>query len=312
MGHLTSRPYAGPADFERTIDLVRVCRAEERVDPWPPLYELRQHLRAGDAGAGCQLWEARSGHLAAFATIWEGATLLAAVHPQAECEDLDEQVLGWGLARARGMARQYGEQSALLVPALDDDRRAAELLERHGFRREDWAILRMARRLDEPFAEPALPPGFALRPVTSELELAAVEALHQEVFVAGATLARDRLAPERDAEDFRASDLVVVAPGGELAAFCLCSTGRECGSRHDARDGWIDLVGTRPAYRRRGLGRVALLAGLRQLQQYGALVALLGTTSWNTRAQMLFESAGFRLLHQVRWYAWEDGQRPAL
>lgn len=32
----TSRPYRHPDDLQSVIDLILTCRAEERIDPWPP------------------------------------------------------------------------------------------------------------------------------------------------------------------------------------------------------------------------------------------------------------------------------------
>jgi len=98
---------------------------------------------------------------------------------------------------------------------------------------------------------------------------------------------------------------VVLSATVAFAAFCLCSAGRAAG-RPGRGEGWIDLLGTRPAFRGRGLGRAILLSGLQQLKACGADVALLGTTSWNVAAQWLFASVGFQIMHQVRWYAWQE------
>ena len=51
-----------------------------------------------------------------------------------------------------------------------------------------------------------------------------------------------------------------------------------------------------------------LLAGLQQLKDFGADRALLGTASWNIAAQQLFAATAFRLLHQIRWYAWAEDE----
>lgn len=308
MEAVINRPYAGASDLERVIDLLETCRAVEAIDPWPPVYEVRQHLRAtgGSRSADTRIWESRTGALAAFATIWDGVALVSCVHPYAQCDDLAQQILGWGLEQARNLGRICGERATLFVPICADDLNGGALLERHGFMPEDWSLLRMARRLDEPVPPPGVPAGFILRPVASEQELAAAVAMHQEVFIAGSTIVRDRLALIHAAGDVLALDLVAVAPDGALAAFCLCSSSRADGGHPGRRTGWIDLLGTRPAYRRHGLGRAILLAGLHQLKDRGAEIALLGTTSWNSVAQRLFASVGFQLLHHVRWYAWEE------
>jgi len=307
MVTLTSRPYAGAADLRPLIDLLLTCRAAESIDPWPPLYELRHYLQPGgpQLAADTRLWEDRAGQLRACATIWDGEILVFGIHPQAQSDDLAAQVFSWGVARARELGHLRGERPALFVPLRADDASGCALLERQGFTPEEWSILRMRRPLDAPLADAQAPDGFVLRPVAGERELAAALAMHQEVFVKAAVTARDRLALIRAADDITTLDIVAVAPDGAFAAFCLCSAGRAAG-RPGRGEGWIDLLGTRPAFRGRGLGRAILLSGLQQLKACGADVALLGTTSWNVAAQWLFASVGFQIMHQVRWYAWQE------
>lgn len=306
METLTSRPYSSQSDLQPAIDLLLTCRAVEAIDPWPPIYELRQHLRAGALHnpADAQVWAHGSGQLAAIAMIWDGMALIFSIHPRDLSEDLADEILSWGIARAGALARRSGERACLLVPSCAADRQAAALLARRGFVAEDWWLLRMVRALAAPIAAAGLPDGWALRPASSAQDLAAATALYQDVFVADSSVVRERLALRRAGEQVHALDLVAVAPDGALAAFCLCTAG-PLDLAHPARkEGWIELIGTRPEYRRLGIGRVMLLAGLRQLKTLGAERALLGTASWNVAAQSLFASAGFQLLHEIRWYAW--------
>jgi hypothetical protein len=304
METLISRPYASQANQQLAIDLVLMCRAVEQIDPWPPIYELRQHLRLQELheSANTQIWERHGGELAAIATIWDGMVLIFAIHPRDLSEDLMAEILAWGIDCARARSRRYGERSNLFVPICADDRQGMALLERQGWSAEDWALLRMARPLAEPIAAPCIPKGFTLRPVRSAQDLAAATALEQDVFLAGSSIVRDRLALRGTGEHTQAVEIVAVAPDGSLAAFCLCTAGPLDAAHPAQKEGWIDLVGTRLAYRR--LGRAILLAGLQQLKSFGAGRALLGTASWNVAGQQLFVATGFRLLHQIRWYSW--------
>jgi ribosomal protein S18 acetylase RimI-like enzyme len=61
-------------------------------------------------------------------------------------------------------------------------------------------------------------------------------------------------------------------------------------------------MGTHPEFQRLGLGRAALLEGLRRLQTYGAATAYVGTSAANHRSQGLYQSAGFRLHHRKLAY----------
>ena len=89
-------------------------------------------------------------------------------------------------------------------------------------------------------------------------------------------------------------DLIAIAPDGTFAAFCLCSIDDEHNKRNNINDGWIDVLGTRRGFRKIGLGRAVLLAGLRKLQENGVADAVLGVDAENpTGALGLYESAGF-------------------
>jgi ribosomal protein S18 acetylase RimI-like enzyme len=288
--------------------LVRTCRAVEAIDPWPPVYELRHHLDAGgpERSVDTRIWERRTGELAAISTIWDGMALLFCIHPQELSESLAVAILAWGVDRARTLARRHGERATLLVPIHDDDRQTTALLERHEFVGEEWVMLRMTRSLALPIPAPHLPEGFSLHAVRDAREFAAATALYRDVFVSGSSIVRDRLALMRESDHIEAADLVLEAPDDTFAAFCLCTAGTPGISHTNHQEGWIDLIGTRLAYRRLGLGRAMLLAGLQQLKNFGADRALLGTASWNVAAQQLFAATEFQLMHQIRWYAWAE------
>jgi ribosomal protein S18 acetylase RimI-like enzyme len=149
-----------------------------------------------------------------------------------------------------------------------------------------------------------LPIGYTLRPVRYETEIAAVAALHQELFDTSAGVGAERLAMMRDPEYLPELDLVVVAPG--LGALSYdedwCRGGKP---------GWIELIGTRPAFRQRGLGRALLLTILQRLKGYGMDTALLGTSSGNAAAQRLFTTLGFHTVERLRWYVWDAAAGPA-
>jgi ribosomal protein S18 acetylase RimI-like enzyme len=302
---LNSRAYTGTTDLESLIDLLLLCRTIGGLDPWPPIRDIRRHLVAMPGGmADTRLWEDTTGSLCAFASLWDGEILLYCIHPHAQSDDLLAQILAWGQLRAQRHAERCGECATLCVPLRDDDRRDSVLLERQGFTPEVWSTLRMARLLHTPIPDPAVPEGCTIRQLAGEGELEAIVALHQQVFTT--TSARDeRLALMHD-PDYRPDlDLVAVAPNGAFAALCICSINAE-EDRHPAhREGWIELIGTHPGFRRRGLAQALLLTGLQRLRSHGLDTALLGTTSWNTPAQHLYAMHGFRTNYQVRWYFWE-------
>jgi mycothiol synthase len=302
---LTSRSYAGATDLEPLIDLLLLCRTIGGLDPWPPIREIRRHLAATPVVvADTRLWEDSAGAVLAFASIWDGEILLHCIHPRAQSDELLAQILAWGQARAERHAERCGERATLCVPLRDDDRRDGALLERQGFTSEACSTLRMARSLYTPIPAPAVPEGFIIRQLAGEAELIAIVALHQAVFSAPSA-GDERLALMRN-PDYRPDlDLVAVAPDGAFAGFCICSISAEEDRRPAHREGWVELLGTHPRFRRRGLGQALLLTGLQRLMLYGVDTALLGMTSWNAPARQLYTMNGFRTIYQVCWYIWE-------
>jgi ribosomal protein S18 acetylase RimI-like enzyme len=307
MMSLSSRPYAGTTDLEPLIDLLLLCRTSADLDPWPPIREIRWRLCSTTPAilADTRIWEDSTGAVQAFASLWDGEILLCCVHPRAQSDDQLEQMLAWAQARAQQHGARYGELAMLCVPLRDTNARDGDLLERRGFTLEAWSTLRMARSLHTPIQAPAIPEGFTIRHLAGTCELAAIVELHQAAF--STTSAGDeRLVLMQDSAYLPDLDLVAIAPDGTFAAFCICSIGAEEARRQSDQQGWVELIGTHPRFRRRGLGQALLLTGLQRLRLHGVDTALLGTTSWNTPAQQLYEMSGFRTIDQLRWYTWES------
>lgn len=106
--------------------------------------------------------------------------------------------------------------------------------------------------------------------------------VHARLEHGAATPARGHLTNDR-----YVGKLVVVAPDGTLAAYCICW--------FDAvnRSGEFEPVGTSTAFRGQGLGKGVMAEGLRRLRQQGARVAYVTALGDNHAAQKLYEAIGF-------------------
>jgi len=62
------------------------------------------------------------------------------------------------------------------------------------------------------------------------------------------------------------------------------------------------MLGVDPDYRGRGIGRIALLAGLSHLKNKGVQVVELTVDSENEVACALYHSVGFQTLTSSLWY----------
>lgn len=298
---ITMPPYS-PADRQRVIDFRRACTTRENVHDYPAvvdLYELLDALAAHEA-TRIGLWEDENGKLVAFAIVaLRYCNCYFHIHPQAHNREIETRIFEW----AARQVRENGSCTAIDTPCRDTDSARVELLERNGFVRLPEQTLFMARPLSESIPPAIFPEGFTLRQVAGEYELDAVVALHREAFGTQNMTIETRLAMLRNPEYSAELDLLLVAPGGILAAFCYCTIPGEANELSGRKEGEIAIIGTRPAYQKRGLGRAMLLAGLQRLKDSGVETATLGTSSENTGAQSVFFSAGFRISYRSLWYS---------
>ena len=93
-------------------------------------------------------------------------------------------------------------------------------------------------------------------------------------------------------------DLVIEAPGGRLAAFCIAWLDKQ----RPTPAGQIEPLGVHPDFHRLGLGRAILAEGLRRLRQLGAEHIYVETDQQRNAALALYESAGFRTVREVMVY----------
>ncbi len=195
------------------------------------------------------------------------------------CPGLADDVLDWYERQAGG-----GE---LAVGVLDAEHAVVEAVERRGYRAEPF-LRYLARDLDDLPPVPALPPGYAARPVGAG-EVDRRVAVHRAAF-APSRVTEASYRTVMAAWPYRADlDYVVQAPDGGFAASCLIWL--------DAANGVGELepVGCHPDHRRRGLTRAACLGALHALKAAGGSTAVVLTLdgSGHADAGPLYGSLGF-------------------
>jgi len=89
-------------------------------------------------------------------------------------------------------------------------------------------------------------------------------------------------------------DVVVAAPDGSLAAFCI-------GWLHD-NHGQIEPLGCHADYRHYALGRIALAEVLRRLQVARVEQIYVETDNYRDTAMKLYEHMGFEVIRDVWIY----------
>ena len=302
MTDVLSRACDYARDIERVIALLLNYRTAANLhDTYPHPWRLRLLLssRVWDAAQDSQIWEDANGRPAAFAMLWRrrpASPYLALerfVDPVGVTDDLVAAVWQWAAARAQAIAQELNEPLTVYASRLATAVYPNDPLEAYGSTPQppdpEAQGVYFARPLPDDIPAPTLPRGYLIRPLQSAAELAAYGALYD--FTAVHPHHRQEMF---DSDEY--NHLVAVAATGQFAAYCEYAFCRAEWAQSDRRRGWIEYLGVRSENRRQGLGRAALLAGLRQLQAVGVEVALLGTMNSNKTAVNLYETMGFTRL----------------
>jgi len=89
-------------------------------------------------------------------------------------------------------------------------------------------------------------------------------------------------------------DVILVYAADKPVGYCWTMIPREVEAAGGKRKGYIYMLGADPDYRGRGIGRIALLAGLIYLRRQGARFAEITVDSENQVARALYQSVGFK------------------
>ena len=186
-----------------------------------------------------------------------------------------------------GVARGYAPSEDTVAAAAYRD--AGFEVIRHSFQ--------MRIELDACPAEPVFPTGIEVRPMR-EGEEERIHAAHMETFAElwgfhEQTYEQWRVW-QRDRTSFNPELWYLALEGDELAGFALCAPAHS----GEPDFGWVELLGVRPAWRRRGLGEALLRHSFREMYARGFTRIGLGVDAENaTGAVKLYERVG---MHQVR------------
>lgn len=308
--NLSVRSYAGEIDLEAIAHLINTCEAVNRLDEGISISELQQEFNEPslDVARDIRLWEDAEGKLIGFAQlsipepgeVIDGA-LWFRVHPNARGGDLEAAAIAWGEVRMREVSTIPGAPVKLRSSARAEDGDRISLLTSSGFK-PDRYFFRMARSLSEPIPEPKLPQGFTLIQFPGEQDAEAWVEMFNQSFIDHWNhhdLTLDKFKYDLAKPDYRNDlDLIAVAGDGTFVAFCYCEISVDECDRTGRNQGWIACLGTRRGFRKIGLGRAMLLAGLHRLKAAGVETAILGVDAENiSGALRLYESVGF---HNIR------------
>jgi mycothiol synthase len=297
----TQRPYRDEADYAAMRRLI----AESY-----PLVAPHSTMLLGDLDWWRALRPDPDAYLPTVPLWFAGETLVGFLWPGEGSADTmlhphhraaESLMLAWAQEHLpRAVAE--GQEQALMQISLQSDTARNELLQQHGFvRSNDFLASHVIDLVDAP-PPPILPTGFALRDMVGDEGWEARVEVHRAAF-APSKLTLDKYRRARQSPTYRPDlDLVVVAPNGELAAFCILWLEEE------NRVALFEPVGCHPAYQRRGLGRALLYEGLQRLRQRGTVRAHVGSWLDDSAGAGLYRAVGFRLID--RFYEWHKTYGP--
>jgi mycothiol synthase len=198
--------------------------------------------------------------------------------------------LAEGRAREQIAEAPEGTRVVLRQNAGPEDQRTRGFLEANGYRyvRRFWT---MAIELDEEPPPPEWPPGVRVAPLGEGEERAVFEAMEEAFQDHWGNVPRpfeEWRAWMIQREGFDPTLWRLVWDGDELAAASLNAI--------RAGDGWVNVLGVRRPWRRRGLGLALLHESFGEFRRRGLPRALLGVDSENpTGATALYERAGMQV-----------------
>lgn len=215
------------------------------------------------------------------------------VLPHLRGSSQEEEMLCWAVDQ---MVDVKDLQNVWVSP--QDDARI-QWLEANGFKQDDFSMIHFKRSLSGALDMPPLPEGFSIRTSRGAEDARLRSRCSYGAFVS--TRAFDAYWPRT--ERFMNSpvyvpehEIFVIAPGGEVASFCIIWTDEK------TKVGHFEPVGTHPAFQRKGLGRCLMFDAMRRLQEEGMDAADLCTNYNNESAIPLYESVGFHKADHLLTY----------
>jgi mycothiol synthase len=280
--------------------------ADELYLDWTmPGFDLENDVRLvfapdGSLAASATLWDIRKPHI----RLWSDG----AVHPEHRGKGLFPPLMGWLTARAWRSVHKApaGARVVLAHAVMAQDETRAAMVRRRGFEHVRSYYV-MVTDLDRDIPELAWPDGLEIRPVARYQDERAVLLAFDEAFADHwghvDSPIEERLAQWNHFFDndpvFDPALWFVAWDGDQVAGSALCLAT----SSEDPAMGWVDVLGVRRPWRRKGLGLAFLHHAFREFKARGSLRAGLDVDAENlTGALRLYERAGMHVERQIDSY----------
>ena len=302
---IIQRIYGGESDIQAMIALVRVFQKDSlHVMDLP----YRFSSWAFDDPANISIWTGEKGDVLAWAILQAPFWAIDYVcHPEVS-QDLHPQILSWADHRAREVQSTPFGRPVWYINIFASKRERRREIEKAGFESQadkgddSWSKVWMQHAGYKTIEERASPPGFQIRPLAGQNEVEAYVELHRAVFESK-NMTREWRSRILQQPAYRAElDLVVIAPKGRLAAFCIGWLGTDTEGK---RIGQVEPMGVHQDFRALGVGSAILTEGIKRLYQCGADRVYVETDMHRNAALSLYKRVGFSAIEDVIVYGKE-------
>lgn len=297
------RPYNNEEDYWRIADFLNEHYQPSNQDGnWiEPAWEYMHGHPNLDAASldKIGIWEEAGGIVAVAHYEWHLPEAFFEFHPA--YRHLRQEMLDYAEENLFGYSRKDGRRF-LKAYVNDNDMEFISLVTGRGYEKEAGEARPMAEfEVPDPYPPIILPEGFHLKSLAEDCDWAKVHrALWRGFDHPGEPPAgEEELESRRKMFDTpngrRDLKIVVEAPDGNFAAFC----GMFYQPTH--RFAYVEPVATDPDYRRLGLGKAAVLEGIRRCAELGATTAYVGSD------QPFYLALGFKVIYTTEcWVKYFD------
>ena len=297
------RAFAGPSDVARlqrfSADQIKLHGRTGMMHPGDVPHRIFNALRRDDPLELVHIWEDATGAIAGWTLLDpRGAGFDAQISPgvRKEIPELEHEINVWSEDTLLALMRsRHSEAIAIETDAFEADTSRTELLAKLGWIAQDIEITMLARRPIADLQPPELPPGYSVRTVRGVEEAGPVSELHSAGFGSSWTPQLYRRVMESPGYH-PDRELLVVAPDGTLAAFCVTWPDEV------NRTGLFEPVAVHPGHRRLGLGKALMRAGMAAMAIEGMEFAEVMYETTNPGSERLYRGVGFVPLWKVVFY----------
>lgn len=296
---ITSRAYGGAVDLTMMQTALATWIAASSDCGYMHVGDLPHRLYNGNRGRYplndiVHVWM-YADELIGFALVYpEQHAYDVQVHPAHRATEAERAMLVWAETRCRQwMERAGADDEPILTDYVAGDTARRTLLDEMGYRVDEAPYMFVTERDLENIPDPILPDGFRIRPA-KDAEHAQLAAVHSAAFDSDWTPEAYRQVMQSPGYEVE-RELVVVAPDGLFAAFCIYWLD------HTNKVGLLEPVGTHNDFRRRGLSRAIIQRALCQMRDAGMVRALVAHEHEedNAASAALYAAVGFTKKYSV-------------